>query len=319
MRKKFQLFKGVAFTASLLLLLAACNKRDLFFNPKALGNTEKKTIAELVKQSPEHSFLFAAVEKAGLAGTLSGAGTFTVFAPTNDAFRAAGFPTVQSVRNAPADVLKGILLYHVLGSVVFAKDVQGLNATPVTTLAQKDFYVTGKGGKVWVNNARVTTADIKAKNGVIHVIDKVLLPPSQNLVQLAQSNANLSTLVAAVLQLGEPTISTLASGGPFTVMAPTNEAFGKLLVALNKTSLPEIDNGLLATVLTYHLIPGRVFSYNLSEGLEATTAQGSKLTFSLMGGPKVKGNGNASASNILAVDILGTNGVVHVIDQVLLP
>ena len=145
------------------------------------------------------------------------------------------------------------------------------------------------------------------------------MPPSQNLVQLAQSNANLSTLVAAVLQLGEPTITTLASGGPFTVMAPTNQAFANLLVARNKTSLPEIDNGLLAAVLTYHLIPGRVFSYNLSEGLEAPTVQGGKLKFSLMGGPKVKGNGNTSASNIIAVDILGTNGVVHVIDQVLLP
>jgi uncharacterized surface protein with fasciclin (FAS1) repeats len=300
--------------AATTLLVSSCEKA----NPKALSQTEKKSITELVKTSPQHNFLYAAIVKAGLASTLDGKGTFTVFAPTDDAFRAAGFPNVKAVQDAPADVLQGILLYHALGSVVKSADVQGLSAAPVTTLANKDFYVTGKDGKVWVNNAMVTNKDIMASNGVIHVIDKVLMPPSQNLVQLAQSNPNLSSLVAAVLQLGEGTVTLLATGGPFTVMAPTNQAFANLLNTLGKT-LPELDKDLLASVLTYHLIPARVFSYNLTEGLKAPTVQGGELTFTLSSGAKVKGNGNATASNIIAVDILATNGVVHVIDQVLLP
>ena len=316
MKKTILSLKNIAFAASLVLLFTAC-KKDA--NPKALDNTQKKTIAELVKMSPQHSFLYAAVVKAGLASTLSGEGTFTVFAPTDDAFKAAGFPDVKSVQDAPADVLQGILLYHVLGTVVKSADVQGASALPVKTLADKDFYVSGKDGKVWVNNAMVTAKDLMASNGIIHVIDKVLMPPSKNLVELAQSSPDLSTLVAAVLQLGEPTINTLATGGPFTVMAPTNQAFTNLLEDLNFDNLAAVPNDALATILTYHLIPGRVFSYNLTDGLMPATVQGETVTFTLTGGAKVKGISNATPSNIIAVDILGTNGVVHVIDQVLLP
>ena len=316
MKKTLLSLKNIAFAASIVLLLVGCKKEA---NSKALSNTEKKTIAELVKMSPQHSFLYAAVVKAGLASTLSGEGTFTVFAPTDDAFKAAGFPDVKSVQDAPADVLQGILLYHVLGTVVKSADVQGASALPVKTLADKDFYVSGKDGKVWVNNAMVTAKDLVASNGIIHVIDKVLLPPSKNLVELAQSSPDLSTLVAAVLQLGEPTITTLSTGGPFTVMAPTNQAFNNLLEDYNFANLAAVPDDVLAAILTYHLIPGRVFSYNLTEGLMPATVQGETVTFTLTGGAKVKGISNATPSNIVAVDILGTNGVVHVIDQVLVP
>jgi len=315
MKKTILSIKNIAFAAGIVMLFVAC-KKDA--NPKALENTEKKSIAELVKMSPQHSFLYAAVVKAGLASTLSGEGTFTVFAPTDDAFKAAGFPDVKSVQDAPSDVLKGILLYHVLGTVVKSADVQGTSALPVKTLADKDFYVSGKDGKVWVNNAMVTAKDLVAKNGVVHVIDNVLLPPSKNLVELAQSNPDLSTLVAAVVQLGEPTI-TLSTGGPFTVLAPTNQAFNTLLEDFNFANLAAVPDGVLATILTYHLVESRVFSYNLTEGLMPATVQGEKVTFTLTGGAKVKGISNATPSNIVAVDILGTNGVVHAIDQVLVP
>jgi uncharacterized surface protein with fasciclin (FAS1) repeats len=318
MLRNFRIPQIAVLAAAMLMLLSACRKQDLPFS-SPFKNSDKKSIAELVKISPRHNFLYAAVVRAGLASTLSGSGTFTVFAPTDDAFKAAGFPTIQSVKNASPDALKNILLYHALGSVVYANDVQGASALPVKTLADKDFYVSGKTGKVWVNNATVTVKDIKASNGVIHVIDVVLIPPSQNLVQLAQSNPDLSILVAAVLKLGEPTVSTLASGGPFTVLAPTNEAFEDALVKLDAPDLASVPNDELANILSYHLIPGRVFSYNLTNGLEAGTAQGSNVTFTLNGGAKVKGNSNTEASNIVAVDILATNGVVHVIDQVLLP
>ncbi|HSB93393.1 MAG TPA: fasciclin domain-containing protein [Flavitalea sp.] len=312
--------KWTALLAAVLILVTGCKKDDWSdFNPKGHKNTEKKSIAELVKMSPRHKFLYAAVVKAGLASTLSAPGTFTVFAPTDDAFKAAGFSSVKAIQDAPADVLQGILLYHALGTEVTAEAVQGKSAMPVSTLAGKDFYVSGSNGNVWVNDARVITKNIMANNGVIHVIDKVLMPPSKNLVQLAQSVPELSTLVAAVIQLGQPTVDLLATGGPFTVMAPTNDAFAALLKKLNLPNLASIPNDVLASVLTYHLIPGRVFSYNLSEGLMPATVNGEKLTFSLAGGATVKGKSNDTPSNIIAVNVLATNGVVHVIDQVLLP
>ncbi|HEU0111649.1 MAG TPA: fasciclin domain-containing protein, partial [Flavisolibacter sp.] len=168
-----------------------------------------------------------------------------------------------------------------------------------------------------VNNAKVIFKDVDASNGVIHVIDHVLMPPTQNLVQLAQSNPDLSTLVAAVVQAGA--VGLLESDGPFTVFAPTNMAFQNALAALGYSALVDVPNDALLNILAYHLIGARVFSYNLSDGLMPQTVQGGTVTISLNGGAKVKGNGNSTASNIVAVDILATNGVVHVIDQVLLP
>lgn len=305
-------YKAILGMALTMVLFSACQKKTV--NPNA---TEKKSITRLVSQTPNLSFLEAAVIKAGLATTLDQPGTYTIFAPTDDAFKAAGFKTEEDVKNADADVLKNILLYHALGSKVMAADVQGTNATAVKTLANKDFYVTGKGGNVWVNNAQVTLKDIVASNGVVHVIDKVLIPPTQDLVQLAQATPDLSILVAAVVKAGA--VDLLKSEGPYTVFAPTNKAFQDLLVKLNAEGLGDIDNATLLTVLKYHLVKGRVFSYNLSEGLMPTTEQGGKVTITLAGGAKVKGNSNTTASNIVAVDVLATNGVVHLIDQVLLP
>jgi uncharacterized surface protein with fasciclin (FAS1) repeats len=318
--KPIALSRVMALVAASMFFFTACKKNDFIQpNPKALKNTEKKSIAELAKMSPKHKFLYAAIVKAGLESTLSAPGTFTVFAPTDDAFKAAGFASVKAIQDTPADVLQGVLLYHALGSEVTSQAVQGASAMPVSTLAGKDFYVSGSNGHVWVNDASVTTRDIMANNGVIHVIDKVLMPPSKNLVELAQAVPELTTLVAAVVQLGQPTVDLLATGGPFTVLAPTNEAFTKLLAKLNLPNLASVPNDVLASVLTYHLIPGRVFSYNLSEGLMPSTVNGEKVTFSLSGGATVQGKSNTTASNIIVVNVLATNGVVHVIDQVLLP
>lgn len=307
--------KAIGVMLLMAVFISSCQKMASNLpNPKA---TENKSITRLVSQAPNLSFLEAAVIKAGLAGTLDAPGTFTIFAPTDDAFKAAGFTTVDDVKNADAEVLKQILLYHALGSEVTSSAVQGLNAAPVTTLAGKDFYVTGKNGNVWVNNAKVIFKDVDASNGVIHVIDHVLMPPTQNLVQLAQSNPDLSTLVAAVVQAGA--VGLLESDGPFTVFAPTNMAFQNALAALGYSALVDVPNDKLLNILAYHLIGARVFSYNLSDGLMPETVQGGTVTILLNGGAKVKGNGNTTASNIVAVDIVATNGVVHVIDQVLLP
>ena len=315
MKPSRSFYLGVLALISLAMATSSCQKMTpIFPNPKA---TEKKSITQLISQAPDLRFLEAAVIRAGLSETLDKAGTYTVFAPVDDAFRAAGFQSVEEIKKADPEWLKGILLYHALGAEVSAAAVQGASAKAVTTLSGQDFYVTGKNGNVWVNNAKVIVRDVKASNGIIHVIDAVLIPPTKDLVALAQSNPDLSILVQAVVQAGATGL--LQSAGPFTVFAPTNQAFQNLLVKLGANGLGDIDNAVLLDVLKYHVLSGRYFSYMLAEGLVLPTAQGGSVTISLMGGASVKAMSNTTASHILAVDKIATNGVVHVIDQVLLP
>ncbi|HEX7366254.1 MAG TPA: fasciclin domain-containing protein [Pelobium sp.] len=298
---------GLVFTSA---VLTSCKKDD------DAPIVSAKTITQVVVDDPNFSFLEAAVVKADLAATLSGTGPFTVFAPTNDAFKAAGFANEAAVSAASKETLQAILKYHVLGNNTTSAAIPTATNTEVATLNGANVYVTKNDKGVFVNGATVTKADVKASNGTIHVINKVLMPATGNIVAAAQGNANLSFLVAAVVKANLGT--TLSGTGPFTVFAPTNAAFiaaGFPDVAAVSAASADV----LTPILTYHVISGRVFSTDLSEGLMPTTVNGGKLSISLTGGAKVKGAGNSTAANITATDIVTTNGVVHVIDQVLKP
>lgn len=281
----------------------------------------EKSIATLVTETPNLSLLKTAVVRAGLVETLSGNGTFTVFAPTNEAFAAAGLGTEAAINAVPVETLKSILLYHVLSQKYPAASIPN-GTTELTTASSVKTYVTKKSAGVYVNgSAMVTTADINASNGVVHVINKVLMPPSQNIVQLAQANTNLSYLVAAVTRASQGSTNVaqvLSTTNPLTVFAPTNQAFIDAGFATTD-AIMAADPATLTSILTYHVIGVRVFSSDLTENAMPTTLNGGKVTITLTGGAKVKGNGNTTASNITAVDIMATNGVVHVIDRVLLP
>ncbi len=281
----------------------------------------EKSIAALVTDTPNLSLLKTAVVRAGLVETLSASGTFTVFAPTNEAFAAAGLGTEAAINAVPVETLKNILLYHVLSQKYPAANIPS-GTTELTTASNSKAYVTKKSTGVYVNGSTmVTSADINASNGVIHIINKVLMPPSQNIVELAQGNPNLTYLVAAVTRASQGSTNVaavLSTTNGLTVFAPTNQAFidaGFTTIA----SIQNADINLLTSILTYHVLAARVFSSDLTEGVMPTTVNGGKVTITLSGGAKVKGNGNTTASNITAVDIMATNGVVHVIDKVLLP
>ncbi|WP_374445054.1 fasciclin domain-containing protein [Epilithonimonas sp.] len=281
----------------------------------------EKSIAALVTDTPNLSLLKTAVVRAGLVETLSASGTFTVFAPTNEAFAAAGLGTEAAINAVPVETLKNILLYHVLSQKYPAANIPS-GTTELTTASNSKVYVTKKSTGVYVNGSTmVTTADINASNGVVHIINKVLMPPSQNIVELAQGNPNLTYLVAAVTRASQGSTNVgavLSTTNGLTVFAPTNQAFidaGFTTIA----SIQNADINLLTSILTYHVLAARVFSSDLTEGVMPTTVNGGKVTITLSGGAKVKGNGNTTASNITAVDIMATNGVVHVIDKVLLP
>ena len=278
-----------------------------------------KTVVDVVVENPNFTLLEAAVLHAGLADALASP-TITVFAPTDDAFKAAGFADAAAIQNADKNLIASILTYHVVGSLVPSSAIETKDNAEVTTLNTGKVYVTKNAGGVSVNGAKVTTADVKAENGaIIHIIDAVLIPESRNIVALAQANTNLSLLVAAVLRANEGStkvVDILSGPGPFTVFAPTNDAFiaaGFPTAAAIQQASPDV----LASILTYHVIPSRVYSTNLVTG-NVATANGANLAVNASNAT-LKGNSNTGNTNIIGVNIPASNGVVHVIDSVLLP
>ncbi len=298
------------------LLVAGCDKND---DPAPA--TAPKNIAEIVSGDTTFSFLLAAAVKAGLDGALGGTSPLTVFAPTNNAFRAAGYPTAASVSAEDAAKLSSILLYHILDGTVKASGVPAGPNASVTTKGGLVVYTTSNTSGVYINGIKVTSADITASNGVIHVIGSVLIPPPGNIVETAVATPDFSYLVAAVLRAGTgatDVAAALSGPGPLTVFAPTNQAFINAGFA-TIDDINEADPDDLAAILTYHVIAARVFSSDLTNGLQPATLNGGAVTINLGSGAAVKGAGNTTASNITATNIVTTNGVIHVIDQVLLP
>ena len=294
------LITGLVFTAS-------CKKDDA---PPATPNT-------VINVATTNGFttLVSAVGTAGLTATLNGTGPFTVFAPTNAAFSAITAPTDPTA-------LGNILKYHVLSGKILSSALPTSYASGVATLNGDSVYVKRfPSGNAYVNGVKVETANVDASNGVVHVIGTVLLPPAANIVAVAQSDTSFKLLVQAVVKCG--LASALAAPGSLTVFAPTNAAFRA--AGFDSTAIANASAGTISTltnVLSYHVVPVRAFSADLVEGLTTapTLLSGKTLSFSVSGGAKVTGSGNGgNASNITKVNIVARNGVVHVIDRVLLP
>jgi transforming growth factor-beta-induced protein len=287
----------------------SCSKDDNESTPAA------KNIIQVAQSDDQFSILVAAIEKAGLVSTLEGAGPFTVFAPTNDAFNSLFSQLgVSGLADLSSATLKPILLNHVLIGSIKAADITtgyfatanntGPNQTSVNVFIQK-------GSKVMVDQGTVVVADIMASNGVIHAVDKVILPAS--VVNHAINNPNFSILVQAVVKAG--LVDALSAPGPFTVFAPTNDAFNALFVKLGVSGINDLTAEQLTPILLYHVVSGNVLSSQLATGNVPTLKDGSIINVmaNTMG---VKLN---NASNVIAADIQGANGVIHAIDSVLLP
>ncbi|AQG80008.1 fasciclin domain-containing protein [Spirosoma montaniterrae] len=272
------------------------------------------SITNLVVGNPEFSLLRTAVVRAGLADALA-SGNLTVFAPTNAAFRRAGFADENAINNADLNTLRNILLYHVIGGQRYETSNFNELLIGFTTLQGQQVQVTRRQG-VSVNGAFVVQSNVFATNGIVHVIDNVLMPPMGTIVDAAVGNPNLTYLVAAVQRAG--LASTLASNGPFTVFAPTNAAFQEAGFA-TIDAVRNADPAVLTRILLYHVTDNRTFESMLRGGELLTL--GGVLNVSAASGvrPTVRGRGNSRASNIVAGNVVTTNGVVHVIDHVLLP
>ncbi|CAD5276421.1 MULTISPECIES: fasciclin domain-containing protein [unclassified Imperialibacter] len=287
------------------------------------------TVVEPAYFNKDFSILTAAVVKADLVGTLINKdASFTVFAPTNEAFEAAG---ITSIDGLDADALTPILLYHVLGAEVTAADLPATGSA-VTSLGG-DFYLSINENGVFINGStQVIATDISADNGVVHVVDRTLVPPTQNIVEVAIASTEAGTpeftqLVAALVKVsndpsGADLVATLSDpDGNFTVFAPTDVAFAALYEALDVTGVDEIDVATLQAVLTYHVVSGaRILSTDLPNLTSGTVGTVNGGTFELdPTTATIDDNGSTSITDITATDILATNGVIHVIDKVILP
>lgn len=305
------------FALTLAAALAACGSSDDDTPTPAPQN-----VVQLAQATPDLSILVEAVVAADLGATLSGPGPFTVFAPTNAAFTALltelGVTKAQLLADKP--LLTAVLQYHVLGARVARSQVPLGKA--ISPLAGGIFKIDQVGADLVVTDgrnrtARITATDISASNGVVHLLDNVILPADGDIVQTAQANPTFSILVEALVAAN--LAGALSGAGPFTVFAPTDTAFAALLTELGVTKAQLLaDTSLLTSVLTYHVIPGRVLKADVAPGVQPATLQGQ--SFSISAGLVITdGRTPARTANIVTTDVLSSNGVIHVIDRVILP
>ncbi len=310
-----KLLFGLFLSLGAMLAFTACKDDD--------DDNDLKNIVEVAQGNSNLSTLVAAVQRADLVDALSGTDQLTVFAPTNAAFStlltSLGFSSLEDV---PVDVLKNILLNHVVsGEVRSSALTTGYVETLLpfgTTTSYLSNYVDLTSG-VKIGGATVTTADVDASNGVVHIIDKVIVPPT--VVNQALNNPNFSTLVAALTRsdLSVDYVTVLSGTGPFTVFAPTNAAFTALLAELGVAGLNDIPAATLDAVLQYHVVNGaNVLSTQLTDEQVVTSLEGTSFRIDLTGGAKIV-DANDRVANIIITDVQASNGVVHAIDKVILP
>ncbi|MDQ3233935.1 MAG: fasciclin domain-containing protein, partial [Pseudobdellovibrionaceae bacterium] len=266
------------------------------------------SLAGTVVADPRFSTLKAALEKADLVSVLE-KGEYTVFAPTNEAFAKIPAEALNALLNDKA-ALTRVLLYHVVpgtlkaDKVLASKDLLTANEFGLKVAANKD--------GAFINSSRIINTDIVANNGVIHAIDTVLLPPAtdKSLVDIVVEDARFSTLKTAVVTAG--LVDTLKKG-PYTIFAPTNEAFAELGQATLTAVLA--DKAKLTSILLYHVVPGAVPAEDVLASASLTTASANLLLASEL----KSGEAYINNAKILQTDIQAKNGVIHVINKVLLP
>jgi uncharacterized surface protein with fasciclin (FAS1) repeats len=272
---------------------------------------QQKDVVDTAVSAGSFKTLVAAVKAAGLVETLKGEGPFTVFAPTDEAFAKLPAGTVESLLKPENKAkLQAILTYHVVPGKVMAADVVKLSGAVTVQGQQVDIAVAD--GTVTVDKAKVLKTDIACSNGVIHVIDSVILPSDSDIVDTAVAAGSFKTLAAALTAAG--LVDTLKGQGPFTVFAPTDEAFSKLPAGTVESLLKPENREKLIAILTYHVVPGKVLAKDVVKLKSAKTVNGKEVTVKV-GDAGVMVDG----AKVVATDIETSNGVIHVIDSVILP
>jgi transforming growth factor-beta-induced protein len=270
-----------------------------------------KNIVETAVEAGKFKTLAAALKAADLIDAVSGKGPFTVFAPSDEAFAKLPKGTVETLlKPENKDKLKAILTYHVVPGKVMAKDV--VKVAGAKSLNGQRIDVKVDGAKVTVDGANVVATDVACTNGVIHIIDSVILPADENIPAVATKAGKFKTLLAAAKAAG--LVDALSGDKALTVFAPTDEAFAKLPKGTVEDLLKPENKDKLAAILTYHVVEGRVYSEDAVAAKAAKTLQGGSVKISVK-----DGGAYVNDAKILATDIDASNGVIHVIDSVILP
>jgi uncharacterized surface protein with fasciclin (FAS1) repeats len=311
--KKNLSFLGWALLLTLPFLFVACGDDDEDVDPTPVP----MSIVEIASGDAQFSTLVAALQQADLVSTLEGTGPFTVFAPTNAAFTAAGID-LATISDA---ALTEVLLYHVLGGAKITSgdladgqtyastaSTYGPDATQLSILIEKSST-----GVVVNGSANVSTADVDATNGVIHIVDQVLLP--LDIVGHASANSNFTSLVGALVAADGDLVTVLSGDGPFTVFAPLNSAFAAI-----QSTVDGLTTEQLAKVLTYHVVGGNVVSGALTDGQVVSTVNAPEtFTVNIDGGAVTLTDAGGGVSTVLLTDVQATNGVIHVLESVIIP
>lgn len=301
---------AVIFGAS--LFLSSCEDDDTSTDDDMM----QKSIVEIASDDDSFSILVEALTKADLVSTLDGEGPYTVFAPTNEAFENL-FATlgVDGIDDLSAEALTPILLYHVVNTTAMSTDLENGYITSMSTFtpdnAGASILVSLDDGVKLNGSSTVVSADLEASNGVIHVINEVILPPS--VVDIATTNPNFSILVEALAKAD--LVGALTEEGPFTVFAPTNAAFEALFDELSVDGISDLDAETLTPILLYHVVGDNVTSSEVTSGMVPTLNTSAQLSIDASDAGVMLDD----RASVITVDVQGTNGVVHAIDQVVLP
>jgi len=279
--------------------------------PAAVAGPHDETIVEVAAGNDSFDTLVRAIKQAELVHTLENKGPFTVFAPTDSAFNALPDETLEALlRDRNRDRLAAILSYHVVSGELTADKIA--SKTTLTTVNGQRLSVERRGDSIFINDTRVVQANVGASNGVIHAIDGVLLPTTANIVEIANSAGQFGALLAAADAAG--LVATLRADGPITVLAPTDAAFHRLGQNAVESLLEPRNREQLKNILTYHVLKGRVYAEEALAAGRARTVQGESVRFNIRDGELY-----VNDSRVLGNDIEASNGVIHVINSVLIP
>ena len=304
------------------LAVAACLASPQSCSSSTMSTTlagargEPGNIVQVADSAGDFQTLLAAATEAGLAETLQSDGPFTIFAPTDAAFAKLPAGTVETLLKPENKAqLVSILTYHVVPGKLGSTEV--LKKTALPTANGQRLAVKMVKGAPTVGNAGIVATDVEAANGVIHVVDEVILPQTKDIVGVATEAGSFKTLAAALA--AADLVEVLQGAGPYTVLAPTDDAFAKLPAGTVESLLKPENKDKLRTVLLYHVVPGRVYADQVVTLTSAPTAAKVSapiaVTKDAKGGPVVKIDG----ATVVATDIEASNGVIHVIDSVIIP
>lgn len=276
----------------------------------------EKSIAQLASDDDQLSILVEALQKADLYDVLNASGSYTVFAPTNSAFTALLTDLgLNSLDDLTKEQLEPILLYHVLDDQVKSSAIQPGYVYTLSTAAPDQnalaLFISTSNGVMLNGSSKVVAADVEASNGVVHVIDKVIVPPT--IVDFALNNPDFSILVEALVRA--ELVDALLAEGPFTVFAPTNQAFEDLFMALGVSGIDDLSKEQLTPILLYHVVNGNVTSGQVNPGMVPTLNSEASIEISVTDGTVMLNN----SATVIAVDVQGVNGVIHAIDAVIIP